>query len=117
MSDTALATPAPAADKAAVSNAPAPGGLSSSEARQRLAKSGPNAISDTSVHPLRTAIAKFRSLVPWTLEAAIVLQLVPGKYVEEGIVAGLQVLTAWLASILVALNALKIPICRQLNIA
>jgi H+-transporting ATPase len=94
MSDTALATPAPAADKAAVSNAPAPGGLSSSEAHQRLAKSGPNAMPDTSVHPLRAAIGKFWSPVPWMLEAAIVLQLVLGKYVEAGIIAGLLVFNA-----------------------
>ena len=94
MSDTAVVTPAPPADETAVSNAPAPGGLSSGEARQRLAQSGPNAMPDTSVHPLRTAIGKFWSPVPWMLEAAIVLQLVLGKYVEAGIIAGLLVFNA-----------------------
>jgi H+-transporting ATPase len=49
---------------------------------------------DTSVHPLRTAIGKFWSPVPWMLEAAIVLQLVLGKYVEAGIIAGLLVFNA-----------------------
>jgi H+-transporting ATPase len=94
MSDTTLVTPAPPTDETAVSNAPAPGGLSSGEARQRLAQSGPNAMPDTSVHPLRAAIGKFWSPVPWMLEAAIVLQLVLGKYVEAGIIAGLLVFNA-----------------------
>ena len=49
---------------------------------------------DTSVHPLRAAIGKFWSPVPWMLEAAIVLQLVLGKYVEAGIIAGLLVFNA-----------------------
>ena len=94
MSDTALITPAPAANETADGNAPAPGGLSVGEARARLAKSGPNAMPDTSVHPLRTAIGKFWSPVPWMLEAAIVLQLVLGKYLEAGIIAGLLVFNA-----------------------
>jgi H+-transporting ATPase len=34
-------------------------GLTSDEARRRLAKSGPNAMPDTSVHPLRMALEKF----------------------------------------------------------
>ena len=94
MSDTTLAAPASAPNETAAGNAPAPGGLSSGEARARLAKSGPNAMPDTSVHPLRTAIGKFWSPVPWMLEAAIVLQLVLGKYVEAGIIAGLLVFNA-----------------------
>lgn len=95
MSDTALATPAPAAGEAA-GNAVAPGGLSAGEARQRLVSFGPNAMPDTSVHPLRAAIGKFWSPVPWMLEAAIVLQLALGKYVEAGIIAGLLVFNAGL---------------------
>ena len=34
-------------------------GLTSDEARTRLAKDGPNAMPDTSAHPLRNALAKF----------------------------------------------------------
>ena len=34
-------------------------GLTSDEARARLEKDGPNAIPDTSAHPLRNALAKF----------------------------------------------------------
>ena len=56
-------------------NLPLTSGLTSDEARSRLAKSGPNAVRDTSVRPLRQALAKFWAPVPWMLEAAIVLEL------------------------------------------
>jgi H+-transporting ATPase len=70
------------------------GGLTSDEGRRRLAKSGPNAMPDTSVHPLRMALEKFWAPVPWMLEAAIVLELVLGKYVEAAIIALLLVFNA-----------------------
>ena len=69
-------------------------GLTSDEARRRLEKFGPNAMPDTSVHPLRMAIEKFWAPVPWMLEAAIVLELVLGKYVEAAIIAALLVFNA-----------------------
>jgi H+-transporting ATPase len=69
-------------------------GLTSSEARARLAKFGPNAMPDMSAHPLRRALAKFWTPVPWMLEAAIVLELVTGKYVESAIIAALLVFNA-----------------------
>ena len=62
-------------------------GLTSEEARRRLEKFGPNAMPDTSAHPLRMALEKFWAPVPWMLEAAIVLELVLGKYVEAAIIA------------------------------
>src|SRR5271170_4233406 len=84
------ATPASSTDaQKAVS-----GGLTSDEARRRLAKSGPNAMPDTSVHPFRMALEKFWTPVPWMLEAAIVLELVVGKYVEAEIIALLLVFNA-----------------------
>src|ERR1700678_1008853 len=64
-------------------------GLTSEEARTRLAKFGPNAVPDTSLHPLRNALDKFWAPVPWMLEASIVLELVLGKCVEAGIFAAL----------------------------
>jgi H+-transporting ATPase len=69
-------------------------GLTSDEARRRLAKFGPNAMPDTSMHPLRMALEKFWAPVPWMLEAAIVLELVLGKYVEAAIIAALLVFNA-----------------------
>jgi len=73
---------------------PSATGLTGDEARSRLEKSGPNAMPDTAVHPLRRALAKFWAPVPWMLEAAIVLEIVLGKYVEAGIIAGLLAFNA-----------------------
>jgi len=73
---------------------PLPTGLTSDEARSRLEKCGPNAMPDTALHPLRRALAKFCAPVPCMLEAAIVLEIVLGKYVEAAIIAGLLVFNA-----------------------
>jgi len=72
-------------------------GLTSIEARSRLEQDGPNAMPDTSVHPLRNALAKFWAPVPWLLEAAIVLELVLDKYLEAAVIAGLLIFNAALA--------------------
>ncbi len=69
-------------------------GLAGDEARRRLAKFGPNAMPDTALHPLRMALEKFWAPVPWMLEAAILLQLMLGKFVEAAIIAGLLVFNA-----------------------
>ena len=69
-------------------------GLTSDDALQRLEKFGPNAMPDTSLHPWRMAVEKFWAPVPWMLEAAIVLQLVLGKYVEAAIIAALLLFNA-----------------------
>ncbi len=78
--------------------APSPGepasGLTGDKARSRLAKFGPNAMPDTSLHPLRMALEKFWAPVPWMLEAAIGLELVLGKYFEAAIIALLLVFNA-----------------------
>src|ERR1700722_14012141 len=77
-----------------VKDAPLPAGLTSEEARSRLQQSGPNAVPDTALRPLRRALSKFWAPVPWMLEAAIVLELVLGKYVEAGIIAALLAFNA-----------------------
>jgi H+-transporting ATPase len=69
-------------------------GLTSEEAATRLKKFGPNAMPDTSVHPLRSALSKFWTPVPWMLEAAIVLEIVLGKYTEASVIAALLVFNA-----------------------
>ena len=66
------------------------------EARRRLEKSGPNAMPDTALHPLRRALTKFWDPVPWMLEAAIVLEVALGKYVEAAVIAGLLAFNAGL---------------------
>jgi H+-transporting ATPase len=84
--------PAATADQREKSDAS--GGLTTVEARGRLEKSGPNAVSDTDMHPLRMALEKFWTPVPWMLEAAILLELVLGKYIEAAIIAALLVFNA-----------------------
>src|ERR1019366_8761943 len=69
-------------------------GLTSTEARARLAKYGPNTMPDTAVRPWRMALAKFWAPVPWMLEAAIILQTVLHEYVEAAVIAGLLVFNA-----------------------
>jgi H+-transporting ATPase len=76
-----------------------PCGLTSDQAHSRLKEFGPNAIPDTSVRPLRAALEKFWTPVPWMLEAAVVLELVLGKYVEAAIIAALLVFNAALGLI------------------
>jgi H+-transporting ATPase len=68
-----------------------PLGLTSAEAHRRLAQAGPNTIADVAQHPVRRALGKLWAPVPWMLEAAIVLQLGLGEYVEAGVVAFLLV--------------------------
>jgi H+-transporting ATPase len=88
--------PRPAKSAAAAAD-DVPNGLSDEEAHNRLTKLGPNAMPDTALHPLRQALEKFWAPVPWMLEAAIVLELALGKYIEAGIIAGLLIFNAVLA--------------------
>ena len=79
---------------AAAKNVPIPTGLTTEEARRRLDQFGPNAVPDTAVRPLRRALTKFWAPVPWMLEAAIVLEVALGKYVEAAIIAVLLAFNA-----------------------
>ena len=69
-------------------------GLTSDEAHRRMEKFGANAMPETALHPFRMALEKFWAPVPWMLEAAIVLEVALGKYVEAAIIAGLLVFNA-----------------------
>ena len=70
-----------------VADLPSSAGLAGDEARRRLKEFGPNTIVDTALRPLRRALAEFWAPVPWMLEAAIVLELALGKWVEAAIIA------------------------------
>lgn len=85
-------TPPPTESDAAIDTGA--DGLTGDEARRRLAASGANTMPDTGLHPLQRALAKLWAPVPLMLEAAIVLELVLGKYVEAAIIAGLLVFNA-----------------------
>jgi H+-transporting ATPase len=69
-------------------------GLTTAEAQLRLARDGLNAIVDVSQHPVWRAIKKLWAPVPWMLEAAILIQLGLGDYVEAGVVALLLLFNA-----------------------
>ncbi len=66
-------------------------------AQSRLIQDGPNAIPDTSDHPLRNALMKFWAPIPWLLEVSILLQILIHKYPEAAIIAGLLIFNAMLA--------------------
>ena len=72
-------------------------GLSSNDAHARLQSDGPNAMPDTSAHPLRNALTKFSAPVPWLLEASILLETILHKYYEAAVIAALLVFNAALA--------------------
>jgi len=95
----ATTTSPPSADSTPADSATAAmdggaGGLSSEEARARLQKFGANAMPDTALHPMREALEKFWAPVPWMLEAAIVLELVLGRYIEAAVIAALLAFNA-----------------------
>ena len=77
-----------------VVNDQAPQGLTTREAQRRLLATGANAMPDTNMHPLRMALEKFWAPVPWMLEAAVVLEVVLGDYVQAAIIAGLLIFNA-----------------------
>ena len=85
---------APPAKSASATHVGLLSGLTTDEARRRVEKFGPNAMPDTTAHPLRRAVSKFWAPVPWMLEAAIVLQVALGDYPEAAIIAGLLVFNA-----------------------
>jgi H+-transporting ATPase len=71
-------------------------GLTSDEARRRLATNGANAVQDIVQHPINRALNKLWAPVPWMLEAAVLLQLALGEYVEASAIAFLLVFNAGL---------------------
>ena len=74
--------------------ATAPAGLTSAEARRRLAEFGPNSITDHAPPPWRTLLAKLWGPIPWMLEVAVAIQLARGKYLEAVLIGGLLIFNA-----------------------
>ncbi len=69
-------------------------GLTGDEARRRLAAEGANAVPEVAQRPIARALKKLWAPVPWMLEAAVLLQLVLGEYVEASAIALLLVFNA-----------------------
>ena len=74
--------------------APPGSGLTSEEARQPAREVRPKCSARHVAASLSRALAKFWAPVPWMLEAAIVLEIVLGKYVEAAIIALLLIFNA-----------------------
>jgi H+-transporting ATPase len=66
-------------------------GLTSDDARLRLAQFGPNAMPDNAANPWRMALARFWAPVPWMLELAILVELVVGDIIQAAVIAALLV--------------------------
>ena len=74
--------------------ATAEGGLSSTEAAERLRRYGPNAVPERHTPALVRWLGKLWGPVPWMLEAALSLELALGRYTQGGIIAALLLLNA-----------------------
>jgi H+-transporting ATPase len=94
-----------------------PPGLTAAEAGRRLAKAGPNSVSEAAPSPPQRFAAKLWGPIPWMLEAAIVLEIGLGSYVEAAVIASLLLLNALLgfvqegraSAVLAALKARLAP--------
>ena len=73
-----------------------PAGLTGDEARRRLAEFGPNTIAEETPSPWRAVLAKLWGPIPWLLEAAIIIQIGLGKYLEGAVIGGLLAFNATL---------------------
>jgi len=71
-------------------------GLTSDEARRRLATYGTNTVQDVVQHPINRALRKLWAPVPWMLEAAVLLQLALGEYGEASAIVFLLIFNAGL---------------------
>ena len=72
-------------------------GLTSAEAGRRLGEFGPNAVTEEAPPRWRVFLAKFWGPIPWMLEAALLLELGLGAYVEAAVIGALLLFNATLA--------------------
>ena len=76
-----------------------PIGLTSAEVSRRFGEIGPNTVSEEAPPRWRRFLAKFSAPIAWMLEAAIVLQIGLGAYVEAAVIGGLLLFNATLGFI------------------
>jgi H+-transporting ATPase len=78
------------------SGAESPAGLTGDEARRRVEEFGPNAIAEEAPSVRRALLGKLWAPIPWLLEAAIILQIGTGRYLEAAVIGGLLAFNATL---------------------
>ena len=78
------------------SGAESPAGLTGDEVRRRLEEFGPNAIAEEAPSVRRALLGKLWAPIPWLLEAAIILQIGTGRYLEAAVIGGLLAFNATL---------------------
>lgn len=71
-------------------------GLTSAEAAERLQRFGTNAITEIPEKNWLVLLKKFWGVVPWMLEAAIIIDLILGRWAEGGVIGALLVFQAGL---------------------
>jgi H+-transporting ATPase len=71
-------------------------GLTHAQAARRRVEFGPNSVSEEASPRWRIFLAKFWSPIPWLLEAAFLVQLGLGEYVEAAVIAALLLFNATL---------------------
>ena len=76
-----------------------PEGLTTEQAARLLAQVGPNAIVEARPHPWLAFLKRLWGPIPWMLEAAVILEVVLGKYDEAGIIAALILFNASFSTI------------------
>jgi H+-transporting ATPase len=92
-------TATPPSDPPFVTTDDASKGLTSTEARRRLAGFGPNTVAEATPSAWQSFLSKFWAPVPWLLEAAIVLQVAMGAYLEAAVVGGLLLFNTTLGAL------------------
>lgn len=73
-------------------------GLTSKEAARRLAQVGANAIPEAKKNPWLDFLKRLWGPVPWMLEAAVILEILLGKYTEAAVIAALILFNALLSA-------------------
>ncbi len=74
-------------------------GLTSEEAARLLLQVGPNSIAEAKPHPWLAFLKRLWGPIPWMLEAAVILEVILGKYDEAAIIAALILFNAVFSTI------------------
>lgn len=88
-------------------------GLTTEQAARLLAQVGPNAIAETKPHPWLAFLKRLWGPVPWMLEAAVILEIVLGKYDEALVIAALILFNAVFSTIQAKRSSDALAMLRQ----